>query len=530
MNLAAKWSRNIGAGLGSFQGAVFIFLILFYTLFPWRFQVNDDVIMMWLVSGAYTGNLENYIVFIHPILSLMLTWFYGFIETVPWYSIGTFSALYYGFFLLEWQLRNQGFGLTRKYLLRTLLLATLIHLAAFPQFTLVSGFLSLASLTFIFNPNWSGEPNSNILGWIGACLAMAIRLEAFTLVLAGFSLFHLSSRRIDRSVFFKMGLVVFILLGFYFSKLIYEKNSDFTDYLTFNKARHEVIDHPVFYELSVEDALIGDDKWYYFSQWFFQESEITIEDLNGKKVQLDQAYWSWDSFRKSILRYFSVQKHELFKGFLSFAYLFLVLKYSGHRRKLFLPLLVWGLFFLFTNHIFHFRGRVVFIFSLILLVPIWNLGLKAIPKKMCYALSTVICLFTLIHVGNVLLEASRRKQILKEFHELEKSVFPNEMFFTEGFPLEYFSKDYDIVQPTPFLINGWVSRSPFQQNAMERLGFSSYRNAENFAILQVKEDRSYSFSAYLEHLGHHLEPTDSISTEHLILIKYQSTSASESLP
>jgi hypothetical protein len=53
---------------------------------PWRFQVNDDVLMMWLVSGAYTGTPETYAVFIHPILSWIFSRLYAAFPFVNWYA------------------------------------------------------------------------------------------------------------------------------------------------------------------------------------------------------------------------------------------------------------------------------------------------------------------------------------------------------------------------------------------------------------------------------------------------------------
>lgn len=478
--------------------------------------------MMWLLSGAYTGDFENYVVYIHPLLSGTLSCLYTQVGNLPWYSVSMFAALYAAFCMLDYQLIAKEPSLAWKYSCRVVLLAILIHLAAFPQFTLVSGFLSLASITLIFNPSLRRSPKLNVLAWGGVFLAMAIRLEAFVLVFAGFLLFYLFTTDVGRVLIFKFGLVGLMFLGLYSSKLLFEHNPNLSGYLAFNKARHEVIDHPVFYELSVGDALREDEKWFYFSQWFFQESEVTLEDLSQKEVELDQAYWSWDSLQKSLLRYWNVQKHELFKGFLSLVFILLLLKYSTVRKKLLWPMVIWGLFFLFANHIFHFRGRVVFLFYLILLIPVLHHSLRGISLKMAYILSSLIFIFTLVHLGNVLLEAGRRKKMLIEFHELEKSVNPNEMFFTEGLPLEYFSKEFDAKRLVPFLINGWVSRSPFQQKAMQRLGFSSYRGSEYFAILQVKEDESNNLSAYLEHLGHRLVLTDSLETAHLVLLKYQS--------
>ncbi|MFT4855343.1 MAG: hypothetical protein ACI942_000713, partial [Planctomycetota bacterium] len=64
---------------------------------PWRFQTNDDELMMWLVSGAYTGTPESYAVFIHPLLSWIFSKLYTLFPEIRWYPLTWFLVMYLGY-------------------------------------------------------------------------------------------------------------------------------------------------------------------------------------------------------------------------------------------------------------------------------------------------------------------------------------------------------------------------------------------------------------------------------------------------
>ncbi|MEP1087428.1 MAG: hypothetical protein ABJH01_12185, partial [Algoriphagus sp.] len=77
-----------------FWAVLGLFALVLIWFLPWRFQTNDDELMMWLVSGAYTGTPESYAVFIHPILSWIFSELYTALPDVPWYPLTWFGVLY----------------------------------------------------------------------------------------------------------------------------------------------------------------------------------------------------------------------------------------------------------------------------------------------------------------------------------------------------------------------------------------------------------------------------------------------------
>jgi hypothetical protein len=501
-----------------------LILLLVIWFLPWRFQVNDDVIMMWLVSGAYTGVEENYAVFLHPGLSWGLSSIYKTWDfSISWYALLWFVCIYYSFLLTHFRIRNTSIPSEWKIFLNVLVLAVTIHLCIFPQFTLVSGFLALASWVYILHKNSQGRFMPNLLFLIGVIFSIMIRAEAFLLVSVGviYYFFVLKfSFKAYKNIFLLVSLV-FSLLAF--SKVVYEQNSIFTDFLEFNNLRHQVIDHPVFFEKSVDREFLADDKWLYFSNWFFQDSSLDLDDLKAKKQLLDKEYFSMKYILRSFSRYWEVQTAELFKGFISALLIFLFIGVYQKEKKLFF-LFVWFLLFFLANHIFHFRGRVVFLFFIVLLFPVFEGNFKNLSWKIPRVLSLVILTVLVVHFFNFWSEAKKREAYLFEFDALMALSEKNELVMTEGFSLEYFSQMYSRKTPVPFFIHGWISRSPFQEKALNRFGYRSLTEVEKFDLIVLKEKFPFLTKDFMNSISSTFYLETSIETENLILYKYSKES------
>jgi hypothetical protein len=120
-------------------------VILIWSL-PWQFQLNDDVIMMWLVSGVYTGQPESFAVFIHPILSWCFSKLYTFFPVVNWYPATWFFTMFCSFVVfLSGIWKTQTCNLC-KWFFSLFLFTLIIHFLFFLQFTIVASFAVGAGL------------------------------------------------------------------------------------------------------------------------------------------------------------------------------------------------------------------------------------------------------------------------------------------------------------------------------------------------------------------------------------------------
>lgn len=76
------------------------FLTLFYITFFYTnkfFGTNDDMLMMLLVSGIYTGEATEYIVFQNILIGLFLKQLYTFLPDINWYTLLLSSSQFIAF-------------------------------------------------------------------------------------------------------------------------------------------------------------------------------------------------------------------------------------------------------------------------------------------------------------------------------------------------------------------------------------------------------------------------------------------------
>lgn len=59
-----------------------LFFCLFAVLFPLRFETNDDVSMLLLSSGVYTGKNETFLIFMNILYGTILKYLYSAISSV----------------------------------------------------------------------------------------------------------------------------------------------------------------------------------------------------------------------------------------------------------------------------------------------------------------------------------------------------------------------------------------------------------------------------------------------------------------
>ena len=116
---------------------------------PIRFEENDDVVMLLLASGNYTGSFESNLVFINPMYGSLVSMLYRFTTEVEWYSV-----LFVFFHLVSFSvIIHYLFSLKIKYKLKGSLVILLsvieLNLVMYLQFTTVSILLTIAGVILL---------------------------------------------------------------------------------------------------------------------------------------------------------------------------------------------------------------------------------------------------------------------------------------------------------------------------------------------------------------------------------------------
>lgn len=508
---------------GIWAGVALIAFVIVWNL-TWRFQVNDDLIMMWLVSGAYTGTPESYAVFIHPILSWIFSKVYTFQPEFPWYSGLWFTILFLSYLLILKKIASIHSSLLWKYLFSGFLLMIVLHFCFFLQFTIVAGFAALASLLILSSPKNSFSNQFKVLAWIVLVFSFLIRWESFVLIGLGFLLyFLLFTPKSDYGPIFRLSLTLLLIIGFLVgTKYTWENNSEYAEFLTFNKARASVIDHPVFYEQIKSKQIEENSEWFHFARWMFEDDGVSISDLQFKKKELDSGLYSTQQVFNSFKRLFAVQKMEAFKSFISIALVLIALVYSEKAKKIIAFAGLWFLFLLVFNHFFILNGRVTILFFLVFLFPIFNHStFPAYPtSRFVLAYGLLMSLFG-FHVFNFLEEARGRKVMHQEFESLLESLPENELVILEGYMEHNYYFDYSLKKQVPIISLGWISRSPFQQKAFKKFGISSLEDANHFSLFGIRNQReSLYFPAYMNSVSGHFYLNSEIESSNFLLKRF----------
>ncbi|TXE08809.1 hypothetical protein [Algoriphagus aquimarinus] len=251
----------------SFLGLGAMIIIWFL---PWRFQVNDDEIMMWLVSGAYTGTPESYAVFIHPILSWIFSKLYTFVPIVPWYPLTWFLVMYlaYVVFLIQITLKCSTFWTKLSWAL--FLFGLFIHFLFFLQFSIVAAFAIAAGLSKRFelgrtnSANWYKIYPSDLLILAGLLIRQEVPMLIFIGML-GLNVLVFRENRIYRAL-----LIPIIFLAFSYSLTVLSTDHEFRK---LNQLRSSVFDHPVL-QLNKEDFKESHPELYHYSNGLIDFEEV----------------------------------------------------------------------------------------------------------------------------------------------------------------------------------------------------------------------------------------------------------------
>lgn len=253
---------------------------------PWRFQVNDDEVMMWLVSGAYTGQQEWFAVFLHPILSWTFSKSYYLLPSIPWYPLAWFLILYLSFLAFIKLVFKGSQPLSLKNLWILFAFAFLVHFLFFLQFSMVAAF----ALTVALSVRLSRDMNSPFAIFPEDFLLLIgflVRPEILILFLVGILILKGVFFR-DKSVLKKLTFPLILwAVGLVITWICLNSN-DLQRFHRLNQLRSQVFDHPAL-QLHKDDIKQIHPELYNFSNGLidFQSHPELSEKLPQWKEFLD---------------------------------------------------------------------------------------------------------------------------------------------------------------------------------------------------------------------------------------------------
>ena len=457
--------RSLGFTSSGIWMAVGLLASILIWFLPWRFQVNDDEVMMWLVSGAYTGVPESYAVFIHPVLtgffSLLYTWFSG----IAWYALTWFALIFlsYAVFIrfVHQKMGTKPQGLVWKFLL----LAALIHFTFFLQFSIVSAFCISAGLVNRLGLSQNTEKarlqilNTDLLVLMG----ILIRWEVGVVLIGaslGFLLVFGKGKNLIRAGWIPVTLLVMVGL----SHVLLEKSSDLDQFSKINKLRSQVFDHPML-QLHKEHWEEKEQELFHFSNGLqdFTAGNLEEKQLLEWKDLLDSSRSELLSPEFFLQAWVSFVQHEHFFLFLLVASLFLTILSRDNAVNWSLILIFLGLNFLIPFYLLKIQVFALVFFLMITLVLISDGGVSKVQPNIYHVMSGILILGIAWHMVSIfsseknIPDNNEIKETLSELHGQGLSDI-----YLIGESKWYHSLVFE--NPLPFKVLGWPSLLEFHKN------------------------------------------------------------------
>jgi hypothetical protein len=483
----------------------FLYAVIFFL--PFIFETNDDNKMMMLVSGSHSGTPEGYAVFLHPLLSEFLAGLYKLTTNVPWYPLLWFVFFYLAY--LAWV--KVVFKKTSSKPIRLLFVLAFLSFALqslfYLQFTVVAGVLGFSGILLILI-KYQGVKISNhemVLGYFLCLLSILVRKESFFLFAVGYSIIAFLEFGLKRGVKIlwnerRMIGVIVLLLVF---TPVYENLKGYQNYVEFNTARSKLLDHPVLYNLEVDQDLQPD--LYFFKNWYFRDNPaIDINFLVKWKNKLDTLFLEQDHVKHSLNFFWSESQNNKFISYLGLLYLCMIFATRGTVRKKVAFLSIWTVVIFILNYFYlvHARVQSLIVLQILGITVFLYREAPAIKLGNRIILTALFLLGSLFHVRNIyagIAERSIKKQALEE---LVVYIPENGTFFMDWRSWNVRHLDPKTIQKHDkrMFSLGWDSYHPADILLLKSKGYDNLRDISEFYYLHSVEEERLILPNYMMYL------------------------------
>ncbi|WP_299219896.1 hypothetical protein [uncultured Aquimarina sp.] len=222
---------------------LFFIIHLFFTI---KFESNDDVVMALISSGAYSGDIDNHLVFINMLYGSLLNLFYYLIPAYEWYPISFVIINILSVTLISWTILRTTNNKLEKLIFLLFLLLVFLEITVQLQFTKTAAIAAVSGVILL------KETKGKMLygGMSLIILASIIRFEATLLVLLIvmpiFFLDFFKDRKFRFNFRIKV-LLVTVMISFVCKAIdyvYYAQDAEWEYFSKYNKLRGKINDNP----------------------------------------------------------------------------------------------------------------------------------------------------------------------------------------------------------------------------------------------------------------------------------------------
>lgn len=465
-----KWYKNLSTLL-LFNTICFFALSI---LLPISFETNDDVTMLLISSGSYTGYPDAHLVFINYVYGLLLQTLYTNFPQLEWYTI-FFSLIHIlSITIISWCTLNSKKKISRQIIYLGLLYSIEAWIILNFQFTTTAAIGATAAIILLHSKDTLSSKISALLLFI---IASLIRFDAAFLVLCVFSpfiliQFYTTKRRIAYTLPLLCFVICALILNIY-DKKVYEDSPSWSTYREFNLIRGKINDNPnTTRPIALPPNISNSD--YSLLLYFFPDTNIF--DNNSLKTILS----SLDKVSLTQKIQYSIITLKTYFWILVIISLIVIIQFIGLENRIMrITLLLTYAALLFLACYISLDGIFKLRVIMTTLLPFsWILFLSSDDVKYKYSYSSILAsILILFSLYNLFEERKNHKQIIAERGDesiciLNKIQVPeDELILTyltairlEGLNPFTISKVYN---RTPYYGLGWLAKIPFHDGKID---------------------------------------------------------------
>jgi hypothetical protein len=478
----------------------FLLTVLFFGItlisFTPIYDEVDDVSMVRMASGHYSGPPSSLLVYINPLYGVLLAKLYTLSPYVPWYAL-----LFLGFLFLAFYL-NAKFIYSfagNRWLLNILAIAYIIPFyfqsIVFLQYTYVASIIAYTAFLLIYKEVSKQEKLSwfpFVIGIVLLLLAFIIRENAFlymaTLAVpVGIFSFFKTRNKTNKYVLISgvFLLFIFILGSKVYSSYAYSKSEDWKTYMKWSAVQAYYHEYNVAsYEKNkeiYEEVGWSENDYSMFYYWFYTDEErFSTEDVASIIAGAKQKNISQEGFDFTI-QFFLMQLSYHSSAVILLLWFFGILAvYVFEKRSVFfycVSTLAVGIGLIFY---FSFLGRILpvrFVYPLFLAIGMYLFFLicsidlspsKRIPRLFV----AIFLLFAFSHGTLLLLHAQQNKTKVSQFSQILQKIPQNNLVFNwdSSVPIHWISvfDSLEVFNNRDIAGTGWPQRSPYDKALLKK--------------------------------------------------------------
>ena len=237
-------------------GNIVIFAVLSLVL-PICFEENDDVVMLLIANGGYSGTPDGHLVFINIIYGAVLAALYSMTKAVEWYTLSfavihVLSMSVLAYFVLTVPHRAKW----ERILWLLVLYVLWARIIAALQFTTTAGLCCLAGCVLLLRDT----KKARWTGVLFVLIASLIRITAAGLVGVLMAPIILYAYRSEWRRYIPLAVMMLLVIGCrMINSYVYRSDPAWNYYATYNILRGQVTDNPNAYTLCPDDMPEGID-------------------------------------------------------------------------------------------------------------------------------------------------------------------------------------------------------------------------------------------------------------------------------